>query len=436
MPTVDGILREMVFRHQPIGRVENIASLAAQTATVTALATGGLSAQEFVDKWMVRPETATAADLIRRCTSFVSSTGVLTHTGTAYTDTTATDEQLLILKHQLYLALQAIDIGIGSTKRLHETYLPTLFGAKRYWLNDLSWIESPGDIESVWWSDCPVFSRNRFFDDYHSYTTAGILQPDFWTISGASATMARSTTQQRRGQWSLAITRSGTDAAVTQTPGLLENGVTGDSLRGDTVTVFAWCWSAVASQVRIRITDGVDTTNSSYHTGNSTWQELTASHAVNAAATTLAISVRVEADNTVAYVDEAGVSQIYDDAVRRDSYPRHPLAATEYIQNGVPALYLSERGHNGQYVVKSYRAYPRLDSARVTSGAALSDTTDIPLELAAVHALWRLYRNIGDEKEESRWQRIYNQMGPKHTASSSDVLPIIRAPMAIAARRP
>ena len=449
MPTLDGILREIAFRHGSIAEVYDIASLTTTTAVVTSLATGGISSQAFVEKWMVRPENSNSADLIRRCTAFASSTGTLTHAGTNYADTTATSEQLLVLKWRLMYYLNSIDVAVGKTKRLHESVLPTLQGARRYWLSDFSWIDGPGDIESIWWTDDPNIVRNRYFEDYNTYNSSGVLVPDHWAISGASATMARSTTQVRRGQYSLAITRSGTDCAVSQIPGLLISGVSGDSLVGKTITIAAWCWSAVASQVRIRITDGVDTTNSSYHTGGSTWEELTATHTVNSAATSLTVSVRVESDNTVCYIDEYAAGETYDDAVRRDAWPRYQLGRTGFIQNGALAAWLPERGHNGQYIVKSYRPYPRFDATRLADGTALGDTTDCPLEVAVAGGVGRLYEVMAGMEEEGSpdrekyvreaalWNKRWEGMVLRNQASSNDSgleMPAHR--MGMAARRP
>lgn len=56
-------------------------------------------------------------------------------------------------------------------------------------------------------------------------------------------------------------------------------------------TFDVWCfvWSAGANEARIAINDGVGTTYSSYHTGNSTWQTLHVQRTLDAAATRLRV---------------------------------------------------------------------------------------------------------------------------------------------------
>jgi hypothetical protein len=67
-----------------------------------------------------------------------------------------------------------------------------------------------------------------------------------------------------------------------------------------------WVKSAVASQVRIYISDGVTTTYTSYHTGDGTWQWLSSTHAISDTATYLRIGASVESSaGNPAYVSGA-----------------------------------------------------------------------------------------------------------------------------------
>ena len=62
---------------------------------------------------------------------------------------------------------------------------------------------------------------------------------------------------------------------------------------GRTITVGAWFKTSSASHVSIRIYDSAGNTNSSAHTGGGAWEWLEVTHAVDAAATTLRIEVRL-----------------------------------------------------------------------------------------------------------------------------------------------
>ena len=124
------IAREILnHRELGLGRVETIASLTTTTAVVTALATGGRSAQEFVEKWMLRRDTATAADRLRRCTSFTSSSGTLTHAGTNYADTTATSESIEIWDIEPKFVDQAINATLHRLKREDREIFPRTEGS-------------------------------------------------------------------------------------------------------------------------------------------------------------------------------------------------------------------------------------------------------------------------------------------------------------------
>ncbi len=123
------------------------------------------------------------------------------------------------------------------------------------------------------------------------------LAPTDHTLTGASATVVRESTIIKRGTYSAAVTRSGADAVLySDYSGYL-------NYLGRTMTYGAWVYATVASRARLQIGDAVGTTNSSYHTGDSTWQFLTVTRQIDSAATRIRCGLEVNTGNTTAYVD-------------------------------------------------------------------------------------------------------------------------------------
>lgn len=121
--------------------------------------------------------------------------------------------------------------------------------------------------------------------------------PTDYTLSGASAAVAQEGTIIKRGLYSAKVTRAGADAM------LYTDFSDYASYLGRQMTYGAWVYATVASRARISIGDGVGTTNSSYHTGDSTWQFLTVTRNIDAAATRIRCGNEVNTGNTDAYFD-------------------------------------------------------------------------------------------------------------------------------------
>ena len=434
--TAKAIVERMVLENPALGRVETVASLAAQTLGVSALALGG-SSQQFVNDELFRFDTATTADRIRRVTSFAPTTGVATHTGTAYSDTTVGTEKVAILKHPTYLLLKAVQATLPKVIHNNRTVIPTLANQDTVWLADLDWINQPSDILRITWSKSPVLNKNRNMQAYSSYNSSGVLVPDFWTLTGASATMARSTTQKWRGQpSSLKITRAGTDCYLSQATGLLETGVSADNLRGESITAVFPVYSAVASQVRVSIYDGVTTTTGSFHTGGSGWEELTATATIGTTATTVEGRCNVISDNTDVYVGEGYwfVGTANTDAIRRDNYEsdEEELPRDQYEQSGSLNATLPPRSTGGQWVIWSKRGYPQLDSARFAAGTADADVIDAPVLTVAVGAIAQLYESMIDGQESGAkfrplaalWSERFGQLNGSHLSPTKGPEPL------------
>jgi len=415
MTTLWDVAKEMTYRapgDDAIGRVAAITSLTTLTAVSSALAFGGNSENRYAQQWVWRGDTTTVADKTRYSDSFAPATGTLTHSGTNYSDTTATDESMLIGPHEPHLVREAIDLTVRQLRRLDRTELPTRQGVNRYFIGDLDWIESPEDIVKVSWCDSPLLTRNRYIVKRNSVDTAGALIPDNWTLANAATGSGYSTAQTwKELPYSYLLERSTTDATMTQTISLLDAGISGESIRGETVTAFARVWSDTASKVRIQILEsGSVVDSSSYHTGGSGWEELTVSYTILTTATSLSMRASVEVDAGNAYIGEMGaaIETTMTDAIRRDNYIEYDLPRDQfhYDQNGVLSILVPPRGKKGQWIVYSKRPYPGFDSARLISGAADADSTDAPLVTVACGAIARLFKGkaMGDV-QSADWVR-------------------------------
>lgn len=444
MTTLKSIARKM-FELAPhaIGRAEALTGLTTTTAACASLAQGGVTGQRYVDRYMLRRDTTSAADRVRRCVTFDATSGTFTHAGTNYADTTATGELLEILDHEPYAIDLAIQRALARTTQQDAYVLPTRQGMERYSLSDLTWLEDPGDILGIMYAGSPVITNNRSFEEWNGVTSAGLLTPDNWTLSGTSATIVRSTTHQRFG-YNVAITRAGTTCTLAQSPGLLDTGVAGESLIGETVTAVAWVWASTASQARVQMTDGITTVNNSYHTGGSGWEELSISMTPAVTATGLTGQVSVEVDGTI-QVDEAYMCcGELTDAIRRNSYQRQALARNQWdFAQDEGVIYLPTRGRGGQYIISTKRSYPQFDATRVAAGTADADVTDAPELTVATGAIGRLfeslYSDVTDESAKQRylvlantWNRRFEGLALKHLVERSERgfgvdLPVISA---------
>lgn len=131
-------------------------------------------------------------------------------------------------------------------------------------------------------------------EDWVSGTTSA---PTEHTLSGTGATIARESTIVKRGTYSAGVTRVGNDAT------LYHDLTSYASYLGRKMTFGCWVYATVASRARISINDGSTTTNSSYHTGDSTWQFLTVTADMSTTATRIRCGMEVNTGNTTAYFD-------------------------------------------------------------------------------------------------------------------------------------
>ncbi len=138
--------------------------------------------------------------------------------------------------------------------------------------------------------------------DFENWSAGASAAPDGWVLDGAGASVAREGTIIKLGTYSAKLTRAGTDCSLNQAIHATRGIAYWKSRK---VTVSKLVYATVADRARLSIQDGVDTTNSSYHTGNSTWQLLTVTHTVNASATGVTVYGQVNTGDTSAYFDGA-----------------------------------------------------------------------------------------------------------------------------------
>jgi hypothetical protein len=127
--------------------------------------------------------------------------------------------------------------------------------------------------------------------------------PTGWAPSGAGATVAKDTTNKKVGTASVALTRSGADAAVTQLAHNVFHGI--EWWKNKTVTLGCWVRATVAARARLRINDGISSNVSALHPGDSAWRFLTVTYTVSSSATQLALDLLVVDGDTTAQFDGA-----------------------------------------------------------------------------------------------------------------------------------
>lgn len=452
MTTIASIVQRMISLlpgDDAVGEYAAVTALATGSVTAGTLAFGGNSEAKYAQKWIWRPDTATDADRIRLCDSWTPSSGLFAHSGANYADTTITGENVYLLSHDPRIIRRAINEIVQRLQRRYEAEVIGIQGVDRFWVGDMSWIQAPSDIIAVYENNSPVLTRNRYLRDYNTINSSGKHEPDFWTVANGAAGTGRSTTQTwRNNRYSFALVRSTTDATVTQTIPLLESGVTGDTLRGEAITAVLQGWCATGSSLEVEILeDGAVVASSSYHTGGSSWEEMTATWTVGASAKSLSVRVNMDADAT-AYIGELyALRGSVDDTVRRDSYPRALLGRNlyEWEQGGTLALKSGGKGKGGQYILATKRGYPAFDNTRLISGAADTDETDAPEVAVACGAIWKLFeaKAAGDVKSAdwvraADWRMRFEKEASQHLyipTAEHGGFNILGAPLAAGASR-
>lgn len=140
-------------------------------------------------------------------------------------------------------------------------------------------------------------STTAYIDDAIVYEN---FCPTFWTNAGNSTDgsyIERVTSPKVSGSYSAKMTRVGNDCWLNRV-------IASASYLNHTLTLGAWVYATVASRAYVNIFDGVGSTNSSYHTGNSTWQWLQVTRTISGSATLISASLTIVTGDTSAYIDD------------------------------------------------------------------------------------------------------------------------------------
>jgi len=146
--------------------------------------------------------------------------------------------------------------------------------------------------------DIKVTPKNLVkWSNFEDWENGASSAPTEHTLSGAGASVAREATTIKQGTYSAGVTRAGADTTLYHDfPDYAD-------FKGHRMTFGCWVYATVASRARIAISDGVGSTNSSYHTGVAGWEFLTVTHNVDASATRIRIECHVNTGNTTGYFD-------------------------------------------------------------------------------------------------------------------------------------
>ena len=139
-------------------------------------------------------------------------------------------------------------------------------------------------------------------DNFLIWAGGDAVAPTSWTLDGTGAACARAgtglgDTEKKVGDFCAKLTYGTTTLTLTQNVIPSAAWALASVFKGAKFGFGAWVKSAVASQVRLKIDDGVTVSYSSYHTGDGTWQWLSGVHTASATGTKLDFAVAVESSN-------------------------------------------------------------------------------------------------------------------------------------------
>lgn len=139
--------------------------------------------------------------------------------------------------------------------------------------------------------------------DFEHWLAGTAVAPTYWTLGGAGASVARDGTNKKLGLYAAAITRAGTDCYLEFD--LEATGLPDTWWRGKVVTLGCWVRATVASRARLLIVDSAGSSASAYHSGGSSFEFLTVTRTVDAAAISLVVRLQIDTGNTTAQFDGA-----------------------------------------------------------------------------------------------------------------------------------
>lgn len=146
-------------------------------------------------------------------------------------------------------------------------------------------------------------------DTFYIWHEGAAAAPTGWTLSGAGASVARETSTIKVGPNAVKVTRAGADSSLTYAT--FDSGAYQDTLDGHVLSFGAWVYCSIASFARLQIDDGASTSESSYHTGDGTWQWLALTHTISGSATKIDVVLHANGSNGDGIY--AGVTLVHSD---------------------------------------------------------------------------------------------------------------------------
>lgn len=187
--------------------------------------------------------------------------------------------------------LKGIDLGNiqnDMTAVLQTTDIDTLIQAQDDSLTDLT---DPQNINTA------NLVKNGAFDTFSAPPV-----PDDWVVEGGG-TEAQETSTLRLGSNSYSITSDADGSASRQTIYATISATENTYWQGKEVTLTVQVNASDVSNARVRVDDGVGTSESVYHTGITGWEELTITHTIANTATKLDIVLLVDGNIQTAFFD-------------------------------------------------------------------------------------------------------------------------------------
>lgn len=166
--------------------------------------------------------------------------------------------------------------------------------------------------------------QNLLLNGNFEYWYAGISSaPDQWTLAGGGS-VAREGATKLIDTYAMKLTSDVDGNSVSQSVHSRERGIA--YWKSRYVSLAVWVYAVDASNARIGIYDGVGTTYSSYHTGGSSWELLTVTRKVDAAATELTALEVCDGNVKIAYFDGA----MFSEGSAPYAFVSHPVIDTNH----------------------------------------------------------------------------------------------------------
>lgn len=316
---------------------------------------------------LIMMDAATEADRERLITGWADSTGTATFATRA--DATYTDENYILVNREDYTLNEFRNALLKAgrfTRRGYRLVIPLVPNLPLYPLATATWIEGAGDILGVFISYSPNMLHNEDFALWPQLNPAAST-PDGWTLAGAGATVARSSTGIR-SPYGATLSSVSADATLYQS-------IPAPTLQYLTRSyavillpwqVGAWVTCSTASTARVGVYNGSTTNWSAYHSGSGLPEWLTPATAYTPTATDTDCRIVLQvATGTHSATFHAGVLEsntmlpVQDKDRGSQSYVE---IETQYAQRnvgGMPAIELSDQpAIKGQLIVYTLRPFP------------------------------------------------------------------------------